>query len=185
MAEQNENRYRCGRLTVHPKQKDSNGAMSDNTNWIQNRFSWAYMKMLREGNKTRKVYDINPYVEVYKFSDNMYGLFNQNLRRCWRRVAVSHHRAGKGDAHRYRFRSWRTRKVSLIRFTGGMPLIVVNTHLGPRSCRWETSCMTRCTATSMRWRTSKPVSSPAHGIPFDKTATTSGSQFDMKGSAEV
>ena len=44
----------------------------------QNQISWAYMKLLRENNKTMKVYDINPYIEVYQFRDNMYGLFNQN-----------------------------------------------------------------------------------------------------------
>ena len=44
----------------------------------QNQISWAYMKMLREGNKTLKVYDVNPYIEVYQFYDNLYGLFNQN-----------------------------------------------------------------------------------------------------------
>lgn len=48
--------------------------------WVepQNYISWAYMKELRENNKTRKIYDIDPYVEVYQFRENMYGLFSEN-----------------------------------------------------------------------------------------------------------
>src|ERR1017187_6192898 len=41
----------------------------------QNEISWAYMKETRENNKTRKVYPVNPYVEVYQFRDNLYELF--------------------------------------------------------------------------------------------------------------
>src|ERR1022692_4657995 len=41
----------------------------------QNQISWAYMKELRENNKTRKIYPVNPYVEVYQFRDNLYELF--------------------------------------------------------------------------------------------------------------
>ena len=37
----------------------------------QNVISWAYMKMLREHHDTRKIYEINPYVEVYQFRDNL------------------------------------------------------------------------------------------------------------------
>lgn len=44
----------------------------------QNAVSWAYMKAVREHFDNRRVYDVNPYVEVYQFRDNVYGLFNQN-----------------------------------------------------------------------------------------------------------
>ena len=43
----------------------------------QNHISWAYMKEVRE-NHPCKVYDCDPYVEVYQFRDNLYGLFTQN-----------------------------------------------------------------------------------------------------------
>ncbi|MBQ6125798.1 MAG: MBL fold metallo-hydrolase [Erysipelotrichaceae bacterium] len=36
---------------------------------------WAYMKMLRETNRTKRIYDVDPYVEVYRFRENVYGLF--------------------------------------------------------------------------------------------------------------
>mgnify|MGYP002623169766 FL=1 len=44
----------------------------------QNAVSTAYIKTVREHFEGRKVYDVNPYVEVYRFRDNLYGLFNQN-----------------------------------------------------------------------------------------------------------
>ena len=93
----------------------------------QNVISWAYMKELRENNKTRKIYDINPYVEVYQFKENMYGLFAENC-------------DGKGDVWMYLIKG--PEKAMLIdtayglgnlkglvdEITGGLPLIVVNTH---------------------------------------------------------
>lgn len=97
---------------------------------VQNHVSWAYMKMLREGNKTCKIYDVNPYVEVYQFRDNLYGLFNQNndgAGDVWMYVLIGPEKAmvidtacGLGD-----------QKALIDEITGGMPLIVVNTHLGP------------------------------------------------------
>ena len=44
----------------------------------QNLVSYTYMKRLREHDDTRKVYDCDPYVEVYQFRDNLYGLFVPN-----------------------------------------------------------------------------------------------------------
>lgn len=96
----------------------------------QNQISWAYMKMLREGNKSCKVYDCNPYVEVYQFRENMYGLFNQNndgAGDVWMYVTVGPEKAfvvdtacGLGD-----------QRALIDELTGGKELIVVNTHLGP------------------------------------------------------
>ena len=76
------------------------------------------MKQLREKDKTRKVYDCNPYIEVYQFRDNMYGLFNQNC-------------DGAGDVWMYLIIG--PEKAMLIdtlvdEITGGRPIIVVNTH---------------------------------------------------------
>ncbi len=95
----------------------------------QNVISWAYMKMLRESHIC-KVYDCNPYVEVYQFRDNMYGLFNQNndgAGDVWMYVTVGPEKAfvvdtacGLGD-----------QRALIDELTGGKELIVVNTHLGP------------------------------------------------------
>ncbi len=92
-----------------------------------NHVSWAYMKELRENNKTRKIHAVNPYVEVYRFRDNLYGLFSENC-------------DGKGDYWMYLIIG--PEKAMLIdtgyglgdlkglvgELTGGMPLVVVNTH---------------------------------------------------------
>lgn len=40
---------------------------------------WAYMRELRTHNKTKKIYDVDPYAEVYQFRGNMYGIFVENL----------------------------------------------------------------------------------------------------------
>ena len=89
--------------------------------------SWAYMKELRENNKTKKIYDINPYVEVYQFRDNLYGLFAEN---CdgggdyWMFLTVGPEKAllidtgyGLGDL-----------KGLVEEISGGKPVMVANTH---------------------------------------------------------
>lgn len=93
----------------------------------QNDISWAYMKELRENNRTRKIYDINPYVEVYQFRENLYGLFTQNCDGggdVWMFLIVGPQKAmlidtafGLGDLKRL-----------CDEITGGKELIVVNTH---------------------------------------------------------
>jgi glyoxylase-like metal-dependent hydrolase (beta-lactamase superfamily II) len=101
----------------------------NNTNWIQNNLSWTFQKMFREGNDTRKVYDINPYVEVYRYTDNMYGLWNPSLGSggdVWQYLIIGPEKAmlidtafGLGN-----------QKGLVSQLTGNMPVIVVNTHLG-------------------------------------------------------
>jgi glyoxylase-like metal-dependent hydrolase (beta-lactamase superfamily II) len=96
----------------------------------QNQISWTYMKMLREGNKTMRVYNVNPYVEVYQFGENLYGLFNQNCDGAgdvWQYLILGPEKAmlidtafGLGD-----------QRGLVDEISGGRPLIVVNTHLGP------------------------------------------------------
>lgn len=92
----------------------------------QNQISWAYMKELRE-NHPCTVYDCNPYVEVYQFRDNLYGLFNQNCDGAgdvWMWLIVGPEKAmlidtayGLGDS-----------KGVCDAITGGKEIIVVNTH---------------------------------------------------------
>lgn len=93
----------------------------------QNTISWAFMKELRENNKTRKIYEVNPYVEVYQFREKLYGLFTENC-------------DGMGDVWMYLIDG--PEKAMLIdtayglgdlkgladAITGGKELIVVNTH---------------------------------------------------------
>ena len=106
----------------------------------QNVISWAYMKELREHNKTRKIYPVNPYVEVYQFRDNLYGLFIENcdgMGDVWMYLIVGPEKAmlidtafGLGDT-----------KGLVDEITGGKPLIVANTHIGPDhaygDCRFD------------------------------------------------
>lgn len=93
----------------------------------QNQISWAYMKELRENNKTRKIYAINPYVEVYQARDNEYELFTENcdgMGDVFMHLIIGPEKAmlidcayGLGDT-----------KGLVDQLTGGKPLIVVNTH---------------------------------------------------------
>ena len=50
--------------------------------------SWAFMRELRTHNKTKKIYEVDPYAEVYTFRENLYGIFAENI-------------DGKGDAWSY------------------------------------------------------------------------------------
>ena len=49
---------------------------------------WAFMRELRTHNRTKRIYDVDPYAEVYTFRDNLYGIFAENI-------------DGKGDAWSY------------------------------------------------------------------------------------
>lgn len=93
----------------------------------QNAISWAFMKQLRENNKTRQIFDINPYVEVYQFRDNLYGLFAENcdgMGDVWMYLILGPEKAllidtayGLGDL-----------KGLVEQLAGDREIIVVNTH---------------------------------------------------------
>lgn len=93
----------------------------------QNYISWAYMKLLREKDKTKKIYDCNPYVEVYQFRENLYGLFNQNCDGAgdvWQWLIIGPEKCmlidtafGLGDT-----------KALVDEISGSKPVVVVNTH---------------------------------------------------------
>ena len=40
---------------------------------------WAFMRELRTHNKTKKVFAVDPYAEVYQFRENLYGIFTENI----------------------------------------------------------------------------------------------------------
>lgn len=89
--------------------------------------SWAYMKELRENNKTMVVDEINPYVEIYRFRDNLYGLFNQNcdgMGDVWVFLIIGPEKALLIDTA-YGLGNLR---ALVDKLTGGKPLYVVNTH---------------------------------------------------------
>ena len=106
----------------------------------QNQISWAYMKEMRENNKTRKIYPVNPYVEVYQLRENAYELFSENcdgLGDFFMHLIVGPEKAmlidcgyGLGDV-----------PALVNQLTGGKPLIVVNTHEHPDhafgNCRFD------------------------------------------------
>ncbi|MBQ7795411.1 MAG: MBL fold metallo-hydrolase, partial [Lachnospiraceae bacterium] len=107
----------------------------------QNAISWAYMKMLREHHDTRTIYEIDPYVEVYQFRDNLYGLFTQNCDGAgdvWMYLIIGPEKAllidtgfGLGDT-----------KALVEMLSDGRPVIVANTHghvdHACGNCRFET-----------------------------------------------
>ncbi len=88
---------------------------------------WAYMKLLRERDRTKRIYEINPYVEVYSFRENVYGLLTESLDGMgdvWMYLIDGPERAllidtgfGLGDL-----------KGLCDEITGGKELYVVNTH---------------------------------------------------------
>jgi glyoxylase-like metal-dependent hydrolase (beta-lactamase superfamily II) len=89
--------------------------------------SWAYMKELRENNRTRVINPINPYVEVYQFRENLFGLFTHNLDGggdVWMFLTIGPEKAmlvdtayGLGDI-----------KGLCDQLSGGKPLYVAVTH---------------------------------------------------------
>ncbi len=89
----------------------------------------AYIKLLREKDKTKRVYDVDPYVEVYRFRDNVYALLTDTLDGMgapWMFLIIGPEKAllidtsfGLGNL-----------KGLVNELTGGMPVVVVNTHTG-------------------------------------------------------
>lgn len=92
--------------------------------------SWAYMRALRQFGSTKKIYPVDPYVEVYRLGDHVFGLLTENLDGMgdpWMYLILGPEKAmlidtgfGLGDL-----------KGLCRELTGGMELIVVNTHSHP------------------------------------------------------
>lgn len=88
---------------------------------------WAYMRTLRQVGGTKKVYPVNPYVEVYQFQESVYGLLTENsdgMGDPWMYLVLGPEKAllvdtgfGIGDL-----------KGLCDQLTGGKELVVVNTH---------------------------------------------------------
>ena len=93
----------------------------------ENPVRWAYEQLLRSHNKTKRIYPVNPYAEVYQFRDNLYGIYTESLDGMgdvWSFLIIGPEKAmlidtgfGLGDL-----------KGLCAELTGGMEIILVNTH---------------------------------------------------------
>jgi len=98
-------------------------------NWREpeNPVRFAYLKLLREKDETRRVLDVDPFAEVYDLRPGLYGIFQESLDGMgdvWSFLIDGPERAmlidtgfGLGDL-----------KGLVNTLTGGKELIVVNTH---------------------------------------------------------
>ena len=88
---------------------------------------WAYMKLLREHDKTKRIYPVDPYAEVYQFRENVYGILTESLDGMgdpWMYLVVGEEKAllvdtsfGIGNL-----------KGLVEQLSGAREVIVVNTH---------------------------------------------------------
>ena len=93
----------------------------------ENPVRWAYEQLLRSHNKTKRIYPVNPYAEVYQFRGNLYGIYTESLDgmgNVWSFLIIGPEKAllidtgfGLGDL-----------KGLCHELTGGMEIILVNTH---------------------------------------------------------
>lgn len=92
----------------------------------ENPVRWAYLKALSQV-EGRKIYDVDPYAMVFRFRDNFYGIYTHSLDGMgdpWIYLIVGPEKAllvdtsfGLGNL-----------KGLVDELTGGMPVILVNTH---------------------------------------------------------
>ena len=115
-----------------------------------------WFRELRENDPTKRVYDIDPYVEVYRFKDNLYGLLTHILDTgggfVWMWLIIGPEKAmlidtsfGVGDL-----------KGLVNEITGNMPLIVANTHCSPDhsygNCQFDRCYSHQLQAPDMEWK---------------------------------
>jgi glyoxylase-like metal-dependent hydrolase (beta-lactamase superfamily II) len=91
---------------------------------------WAFMKELREHNATKRIYEVNPYAEVYRLRENLYGILTEHLRGggdVWSYLIIGPEKAmlidtgfGVGDL-----------KGLANQLSGNKPLLVAVTHAHP------------------------------------------------------
>lgn len=92
--------------------------------------SWAYLRALRQMGSTKKIYEVNPYVEVYEMQPGVYGLLTESsdgMGDPWMYLVIGSEKAllvdtgfGIGNL-----------KGLCDELSGGKELIVVNTHGHP------------------------------------------------------
>ncbi len=89
--------------------------------------SWAWVVRIRENEKLKKVYDVNPYAEVFSFKEKVHSIYAESadgMGDSWMHLIIGPEKAmlidtgfGIGNL-----------KGLVGELTGGMPLIVANTH---------------------------------------------------------
>lgn len=120
----------------------------------------AWFMDLRQNNPTKRVYDVDPYVEVYQFRDNLYGFLNHILDSyglVWMWLIIGPEKAmlidtsfGVGDL-----------KGLVNEITGGMPLIVANTHCSPDhsygNCQFDRCYSHQLQVPDMEWKQNEGI----------------------------
>ncbi len=121
----------------------------------------AWYDRLRGGGHNKRVYDVDPYVEVYQFRENLYGLLTHILDTggglVWMWLIIGPEKAmlvdtsfGVGNL-----------KGLVDEITGGMPLIVVNTHCSPDhsygNCQFERCYSHQLQAPDMEWKQNEGI----------------------------
>jgi len=166
----------------------------------------AWFDELRNG-PNKRVYDVDPYVEVYPFRDNLYGLLTHILDTggglVWGWLIVGAEKAmlidtsfGVGDL-----------KGLAAEITGGLELIVANTHCSPDhsygNCQFDVCYSHQLQAPDMEWKQDvgirrylldddgKPIwvdFDPADFVPFRRyrfVGVPDGYTFDLGGGWNV
>lgn len=126
----------------------------------------AWYKMLREHNGTKRVYDVDPYVEVYQFRPNLYGFFNHIIDSggtVWMWLIIGPEKAmlidtsfGVGDLKGL------VNEITAEHNNGqSMPLIVANTHCSPDhsygNCQFEVCYSHQLQAPDMEWKQNEGI----------------------------
>lgn len=115
------------RIDVHRPIKSNMKCRKIRWREAENPVRWAFEKQLREHDRTKREFAVDPYAEVYQFRDNLYGIYLESLDGMgdpWSYLLVGPQKAmlidtgfGLGDL-----------KGLVEEIIGDMPLIVVNTH---------------------------------------------------------
>ena len=120
----------------------------------------AWYKALRTMNKTKRVYDIDPYVEVYQFRDNLYGMLSHiidNGGLVWMWLIIGPEKAMQIDTSF----GVGNLKGLINEITGGMPLIVANTHCSPDhsygNCQFDRCYSHQLQAPDMEWKQNEGI----------------------------
>jgi glyoxylase-like metal-dependent hydrolase (beta-lactamase superfamily II) len=140
--------------------------------------AWWYQ--LREHNRTKKIYDIDPFIEVYRFRDNFYGLLSDNLDNengyVWMYLVVGPEKAllvdtsfGLGNL-----------KGLVNEISGGKPIIVVNSHCSCDhsygNCQFERAYGHIDLADDMNWKQNPGI----WDYLFDEKGKSIWCEFDRK-----
>lgn len=102
---------------------------SKRVKWVEpvGPIAWSGVKSIREHNSTKRIYEVDPYVEVYQYRENIFSLYTENadgMQDMWMHLIIGPERAMLIDTG---YGIGNTK--GLVDFlTGGKPTIVVNTH---------------------------------------------------------